>query len=217
MEDVPSQDAAVSATFKTLFEEKKCHRCELYTAHKLLYLHCWEGKSGVWWLEVPNSHTNTLLIRQTNEVLLHSCNTLWTCSWPLQDEGNGLLPSRGPFNQPGIYVDLTFPRQEGFYNQGDNGLGEFSYQAHVTRQKLLWLEFQKEQILYLKARRVALLGEILGQRCSCSVLPIPHKKTYLWALLPCFIPTSHWQLPSGCPQLRRAGETQCFSFMIIFS
>lgn len=168
---------------KTSFEEKKCHRCDLYTAHKLLYFHCWEGKSGVWWLEVPNSHTNTLLIRQTN--VLCSCSTFCTCSWPLQDEGNGLLPNTGPFNQPGIYVDLTLRRQKGFYNQGDNSLGQYSYQAPATSQHVLWLEFQKEQTVSLEARRVTLLGEILGKRCN--IHNAPHKKTDLWALLPCFI------------------------------
>lgn len=89
----------------------------------------------------------------------------------MQDEGNGLLPSRGPFNQPGIYVDLTLPGQKGFYNQGDNGLGEYSYQAHATWQHLLWLEFQKEQTVSLEATRVALWGEILGQRCNTPNAP----------------------------------------------
>lgn len=89
----------------------------------------------------------------------------------MQDESNDLLPSRGSFNQPGIYVDLSFPRQKGFYHQGDNGLGEYSYQAHVTCQHLLWLEFQKEQIVSLEARRVAFWGEILGKRCNSSNAP----------------------------------------------
>lgn len=51
-----------------------------------------------------------------------------------------------------------------------------------------------------------------------TTLPLPHKNTDLWALLPCFIPTRHWQLPfsgAGCPQLCRKGK--CFLFRIIFS
>lgn len=51
-----------------------------------------------------------------------------------------------------------------------------------------------------------------------ATLPMPHKKTDFWALLPCFIPAR--QLPfhgAGCPQLRRGSEMQCFSFSSIFS
>lgn len=111
------------------------------------------------------------------------------------------LQAEAPLSSLGFRWILHSPDRKDFTAKETMALVNTLNPAHAT------CKFQKEQIVSLEARRVALLGEILGKRCStpnapqktfehcCHVSYQLDTAFFLWCWLPSVVRRGEMQFP----------------------